>query len=119
MPKNTYTAQFKADAVKLYESHPDLGYTRAAADLGIARGSLQSWVRNDRIKRGVPLQQPTGTPEISSVALSAEERLAQVQAENQALRERNKSLEATNSVLSEERDILRKATKYFAAETNW
>ena len=119
MPKNTYTAQFKADAVKLYESHPDLGYTRAAADLGIARGSLQTWVRQDRIKRGVPIQQPTGNPPVPNSALSAEERLVQVQAENQALRERNKSLEATNSVLCEERDILRKATKYFAAETNW
>ncbi|MGP9489653.1 IS3 family transposase [Glutamicibacter sp. 287] len=113
MPKNTYTAQFKADAVHLYESHPDLGYTKAAEDLGIARGTLKTWVRQDRIKRGAPTQQSTGSAQMPDPELSAEQRLLQAQAENQALRERNKTLESANSVLAEERDILRKATKYF------
>ena len=119
MPKNTYTDQFKADAVNLYESHPDLGYTKAAEDLGIARGTLKTWVRQDCLKRGVATQQSTGNGGTPVADLSAEQRLAQAQAENQALRERNKALESANSVLAEERDILRKATKYFAAETNW
>ncbi len=34
MPKNTYTAQFKVDTVKLCESHPELGYSQTAKDLG-------------------------------------------------------------------------------------
>lgn len=119
MPKNTYTAQFKADAVKLYESHPELGYSQAAKDLGIARGTLKTWARQDRIRRGVPSQQSTGSAPGPTEQLSVEERLARAEAENQALRQRNQSLETANTVLSEERDILRKATKYFAAETNW
>lgn len=119
MPKNTYTKQFKADAVNLYESHPDLGYAKAAQDLGIARGTLKTWVRQDRIKRGVATQQSNGSAGAPATDVSAEQRLAQAQAENQTLRERNKALESANSVLAEERDILRKATKYFAAETTW
>ncbi|GAA3300037.1 hypothetical protein GCM10017709_08040 [Glutamicibacter nicotianae] len=115
MPKNTYTDQFKADAVNLYESHPDLGYTKAAEDLGIARGTLKTWVRQDRLKRGVATRQSTGNAGTPAADVSTEQRLAQAQAENQALRERNKALESANSVLAEERDILRKATKYFTA----
>ena len=85
----------------------------------IARGTLKTWVRQDRLKRGVATQQSTGNGGTPVADLSAEQRLTQAQAENQALRERNKALESANSVLAEERDILRKATKYFAAETNW
>lgn len=107
-----------ADAVKLYESHPGLGYSQAAKDLGIARGTLKIWVRQDRIRRGAPTQQSTGSVPMPTEQLSVEERLARAEAENQALRQRNQSLETANTVLSEERDILRKATKYFAAETN-
>lgn len=112
MPKNTYTAQFKADAVNLYESNPGLGYTQAARDLGIARGTLKTWVRQARIQRGEPTKQSNGSAPALSEELTVQQHLERLEAENKALRERNK-------ILSEERDILRKATKYFAAETNW
>ena len=43
---------------------------------------------------------------------TAEQELARLRAENQALR-------ADKNRLSTERDILRSAAKYFAGETNW
>lgn len=46
--KNTYSEEFKADAVKLYETHPELSYTKAAEDLGIVDATFKTWVRQTR-----------------------------------------------------------------------
>lgn len=69
-------------------------------------------MRQARIQRGEPTKQSHGSAPAVSEELTAQQRLEHLEAENKALRERNR-------ILSEERDILRKATKYFAAETNW
>ena len=39
MAKKHYSDEFKADAVRLYETRPEASYASLAADLGIARGS--------------------------------------------------------------------------------
>lgn len=44
MPMKKYSDEFKADAVALYETHPDMSYSQVAADLGISRGAIKSWV---------------------------------------------------------------------------
>lgn len=117
MPRNTYTREFKADAVALYERHPELSYSQAAEDLGISRAALKTWVHLDRKAKGkLPSQAPEtprGEPETEA------EELARLRVENQALRDEKRSMRGDLDRLAEEREILRKATKYFAAETNW
>lgn len=99
-----YPQQFKADAVALYRSRPGATIAQIADDLGINRETLRSWIRIDDQQRGAsPTSRPGGppTPDAGSV-----------EAENAALRRRVRELE-------EERDILRKAARYFAGETRW
>ena len=40
-----YSEQFKRDAVALYENNEDLSLHTAAAELGINRSSLYSWLK--------------------------------------------------------------------------
>lgn len=42
MPKNKYSAEFKADAVEAYETRPDKSYSRVAADVGVSRGMIRT-----------------------------------------------------------------------------
>ncbi|QKV90474.1 IS3 family transposase [Streptomyces sp. NA02950] len=91
-----YPPEFKADAVALYESRPEATIRQVAADLGINPETLRNWVRaagasRPRGRRAeVPAEPPTP-----------------LEAENAALRKKVRELE-------EEREILRKAAKYFA-----
>ncbi|MFB9855206.1 IS3 family transposase, partial [Micromonospora andamanensis] len=89
-----YPAEFKADAVALYRSRPGATIAQVAEDLGVNRETLRSWVRVDDQRRGAVAGPPA--PAASSV-----------EDENAALRRRVRELE-------EERDILRKAARYFA-----
>jgi transposase len=104
MANKHYPVQFKADAVALYRSRPGATIASIADDLGINREALRNWVRRDDQRRGagprparpVAAGEPSGT----------------VEQENAELRRRVRELE-------EERDILRKAARYFAGETRW
>ena len=116
MTKKQYSAEFKADAVRLYETRPEASYASLAADLGVARGSLKTWVHLARKKAGTA---PSGATQSAGASESPQEQLTRLQAEYEQVRSRNQALAAENDKLAEERDILRKATKYFAAETNW
>jgi transposase len=99
-----YPAQFKADAVALYRSRPDATIAQVADDLGVNRETLRSWIRIDDQRRGSTSQQ---VHPVTDVAAGSS-----VGAENAELRRRVRELE-------EERDILRKAARYFAGETRW
>jgi transposase len=102
MVNKHYPQEFKADAVALYRSRPGATIAQVADDLGVNRETLRSWVRADDGRRGgVTPAAPAGKPEVGSV-----------EAENAELRRRIRELE-------EERDILRKAARYFAGETRW
>jgi transposase len=96
-----YPPQFKADAVALYQSRPGATIRQVAADLGINPETLRNWVRAAGASRprGRRAAVPTEPP-------------APLEAENAALRQKVRELE-------EEREILRKAAKYFAGETRW
>jgi transposase len=100
MVNKHYPAEFKADAVALYRSRPGATIAQIADDLGVNRETLRSWVRADDQRRGA-----TAGPAAPPAAGSVED-------ENAALRRRVRELE-------EERDILRKAARYFAGETRW
>ncbi|MEU4806328.1 transposase [Actinosynnema sp. NPDC023587] len=71
-----------------------------ADDLGINHETLRNWIRLDDA-------QHTGTSATTPASMSASS-----EDENAALRRRIRESE-------EERDILRKAAKYFAGETRW
>ncbi|MFF4402954.1 IS3 family transposase [Streptomyces sp. NPDC001480] len=109
MAMKDYSDEFKADAVALYESTPGATYKSIAADLGINRATLREWVLRDRECRGVTATAampavPPGTPAPSE---ASDERIRQLEA-------RVAELEASERKLATERDILRKAAKYFA-----
>ncbi|MFB7109189.1 transposase [Streptomyces sp. NPDC056291] len=118
MAMKDYSDEFRADAVALYESTPGATYKSIAADLGINRNTLRAWVLRDRERRGVgPAAPPAGgkAPARDGQAAPAsdpDERIRQLEA-------RIAELEASERKLATERDILRKAAKYFAGETNW
>ena len=99
MPR--YSEQFKRDAVALYENNEDLSLHAASAELGINRSSLFSWLK----QYGTGKRDRTKTIRDKAQATTESERIRQ--------------LEKENAKLSEERDILRKAAKYFAEETRW
>ncbi|MEU9737392.1 transposase [Streptomyces sp. NPDC048002] len=116
MAMKDYSDEFKADAVALFESTPGATYKSIAADLGINRNTLRTWVlRSRELGGGVPdaardartaVRAPQATP-----AAEPGERIRQLEA-------RVAELEASERKLETERDILRKAAKYFAGETN-
>lgn len=117
MPRNAYSPEFKVDAVALYERHPELSYAQAAADLGVSRAALKTWVHLDRKANGrLPSQRTAGA---SADPETPEEELARLRVENESLRADKRQMRTDLDRVSEERAILQKATKYFAAETSW
>ncbi len=95
-----YPPEFKADAVALYRSRPGATIKSVAADLGVNTETLRNWIRAaDGRRPGSHSAAQTAAPASDS-------------AEVTALRRRVRELE-------EERDILRKAARYFATETRW
>ena len=105
MVNKHYPAQFKADAVALYRSRPGATIAQIADDLGVNRETLRSWVRADDQQRGASAGSAAAAARPGQAPGSVEE-------ENVELRRRVRELE-------EERDILRKAARYFAGETRW
>ena len=105
MVNKHYPQQFKADAVALYRTRPGATIALIADDLGVNRETLRSWVRADDQRRGA------GSGPARSVSTTGQA-AGSVEDENAALRRRVRELE-------EERDILRKAARYFAGETRW
>jgi transposase-like protein len=100
--------------VALYESAPGATYKSIAADLGVNRATLREWVLRDRERRGITAAaaKPATQPRQAAASADPHERVRQLEA-------RVAELEASERKLATERDILRKAAKYFAGETNW
>lgn len=101
MPSKTYTEEFKRDAVALYENSPGTSIQTIATSLGINRATLHNWLK----KYGTGVRAKATAVSSSPASIAEAERIRQLERENARLRE--------------ERDILRKAAKYFAEETNW
>jgi transposase len=96
-----YPPEFRAEAVALYRSRPGVTIRSVAEDLGVNHETLRNWIRLDDAQRA-------GAPASTASAPAP----ASPEDENAALRKRVRELE-------EERDILRKAARYFATETRW
>jgi transposase len=117
MAMKNYSAEFKADAVALYHSRPDATIRSVAEDLGVNPETLRNWIRladgrrtGPAVVRAEPAVSTSGSA--SGSASGSGSGSGSVEAENAALRRRVRELE-------EERDILRKAARYFAGETRW
>ncbi|MEU7473541.1 transposase [Streptomyces sp. NPDC044984] len=90
----TYSTEFRADAVALARSSGRPVF-RVAAELGVHHETLRQWIRTaEHAERPEAVAQSTKDAEIA------------------ALRKQVRELER-------ERDVLRRAAKYFAGETNW
>lgn len=91
--RRRYTDDFKAQAILLAES---LGPAKAARQLDMSVKTLSNWL--DASRAGRPLSSPSRKP-VSEL----ESELARLRAEN--------------ATLKMERDILKKATAFFARES--
>ncbi len=124
MARKNYSDEFRRQAVDLYESTPAATVRGIAEDLGVERGTLREWLRQFGTGRktdadGKPTTSPLKQDHRSVSAVQAvpvdetpEQRIRRLEA-------RVGQLEAENTKLTTEREILRSAAKYFAGETNW
>lgn len=87
-----YPPEFRAEAVRLVKTSGE-PISRIAKDLGISDQTLRNWVNQDDVDAG------------RKSGLTSDERA------------RMRELEKENRKLREEREILRKAAAFFAAET--
>lgn len=115
MVMKVYSPEFKADAVALYLSDPRHTFEGIGKDLGISRETLRNWVRAERARRGESATTSTNTKDIPVSEATRQE----LEAEIAALRAELKTVRKENQKLATERDILRKATKFFAQEMTW
>ena len=90
-PRSAYTQEFKAEAIKLYDS--GIGLASTARKLGIADQTLHAWIKKRNQGKAV-----TAT----AASLSAEQLEI-------------RQLKAALAQATLERDILKKATAYFAS----
>ncbi|MGW2086229.1 IS3 family transposase [Streptomyces sp. NPDC001880] len=109
MVMKVYSPEFKADAVALYLSDPSHTFEGIAKDLGISRETLRNWVRAERARRGESGTTNGKTKDIPVSDATKQE----LEAEIAALRAELKAVRKENQKLAVERDILRKATKFF------
>ena len=130
MARKNYTDEFRRQAVDLYRSTPDATLRGIAADLGISRHTLHEWVRAQTAPASTTAaacgataggaSQPSRTSGPGRRrGLSPEDELAALRARVAALQTENDELVAEQAKLVTEREILRRAAKYFAGETNW
>lgn len=117
MVMKVYSPEFKADAVALYLSDPGHTFEGIGKDLGVSRETLRNWVRAERARRGESGATSTSTS-TKDVPVSEATR-QELEAEIAALRAELKTVRKENQKLATERDILRKATKFFAQEMTW
>ena len=92
-----YPAEFKRDAVELVRSSPDRTVAEIAAELGVNAQSLRNWVGQAHIDAG-------GGGDRGGALTTAE-------------RDELRRLRREVAELRKEKEILRKAAAYFAAET--
>ena len=93
--RTAYTEEFRREAVRLVERDPSQ-LKRVARDLGVAAASLRTWWQRAQTDSNGPIVHP---------------------ARVLTLEEENRQLRRENARLQEERDILKKATAFFAKES--
>ena len=92
--RSAYTEEFRREAVRLVEQDPE-ALPQVARDLDVHRETLRSWWQRAQAGGGAPIVPP---------------------ARVLTLEEENRRLRQENARLAEERDILKKATAFFARD---
>jgi transposase len=100
LPKRRFTAEFRQEAVRLVQE-ADVGVTEAARRLQISPKTLGNWVYARRASTAS--HTPAGSPRRKAPVSELQMRVSQ--------------LEAENARLKMEREILKKATAFFAKES--
>jgi transposase len=122
MARKNYSDEFRRQAVDLYESTPGATVRSIADDLGVERGTLRHWLdlfgtgkktAADGTLTRSPLKPTTAIQAPAPVPGETPEQ------ELDRLRARVQQLEGETAKLVTEREILRRAAKYFAGETGW
>jgi transposase len=96
--RTAYTEEFRREAVRLAEADPD-HRAQIARDLGVHPDTLRAWCQRVRAEREGHRAGPIAQP-----------------ARELSLEEENRRLRRENARLAEERDILKKATAFFARD---
>ncbi|ALG84910.1 transposase [Gordonia phthalatica] len=119
MARKHYDEEFRRNAVDLYETTPGATVRSIAGDLGIERGTLRGWLDKYGTGRKTGAD---GTPTTSPLHRRTTDEVPDGETPEEELvrlRARVRALEVETTKLTTEREILRKAAKYFAGETNW
>lgn len=112
MGTKPYPEEFKSDAVALYLADPRKTYAAVGRDLGVHAETLRVWVRQARADGTTPV----GSGDQRGRSASKQDRTV---SSPSVLEQENKQLKARIAELETEREILRRAAKYFAGETRW
>ena len=105
MKNSKYTREFRDSSVQLV-MNSDESTAKIAKDLDINEKTLYNWVREYKKANNIPVLS-RGYASSKSGKNNLKE----------TAEEENKRLRAKNKLLKQERDILKKATAYFAKET--
>lgn len=97
MQRSKYSKEFKDSTVQLILNNNE-SVVKVAADLDLNPQTLYNWMTRYRKTHNIPLQGSTSTIK-------------------EPIDEEVKRLRRENKILKQERDILKKATAYFAKET--
>jgi len=99
MGKSKYSQEFRDESVEL-AINSEKSTIQIALDLGINEKTLYNWIRVYKQKRNIAIDTRSTS-----------------KAPKDDMNEELKRLRAENKLLKQERDILKKATAYFAKET--
>lgn len=112
MGKRNYSEEFRRDAVELYRVTPGATVEQIAEELGCSKTALCRWLAT----AGLATRGPRSLLREAAAKPGTDESPAD---ELERLRREVKALQADKQRLMTEREILRKAAKYFAGEAGW
>ena len=105
MRNSKYTREFRDSTVQLV-INSEQSVLKIASDLDINPKTIYNWVREYKIKNDIEIASWGKSKVSSNVSIIKETQDEEL-----------KRLRAENKLLKQERDILKKATAYFAKET--